>query len=453
MSESVLSQAPFLPPQPPKGAILDFSGVLSAGDRASLETQAHAQVGLKTKVVILPKDFTTTDLDALGKGLAQQWHVGGERMLMLVDLKDHKVRVYVGKELQSHGLTGTLLREDIIPNQFIPYMKQHDLAGAIQNTMAAAQQKVYETRSTTTAPSQTYSQVPSTGQPYASAPAAQDSFGGFWLGAIAIMAAIGIAMFAFSFKNRKKENVKLANEFKEKIGPLYEKADQIGSASEYLPTEQNPELAQRVALFFNKLTTLEKAVSEISTLEKRNQVWQVRDGYMKLMRSAEVLDGEADQLKKDVNALTGGVQTMPDLPKQPPIDATAYGERDKHKVTIPERFQQEMQYRRPEWTYQPAYYQPMGGGMSSLMMLGMMLNQWDMNRRFDMLSSQIQHGGGGGWNQQWDDQQQAQQSNFDPGWGDSSSGGGFSDAGGDWGGGGADFGGGGGDFGGGGGDW
>src|SRR5262249_39456526 len=147
------------------------------------------------------------------------------------------------------------------------------------------------------------------------APPAQESGGGFGLWTIiGVLAAIGVAIFAFAFKSRKQDNAKLAESFKQRVGPLYEKADQIGSASEYLPNKDQPELAQRVAQFFNKLTTLEKAVSEVASLEKGNQVWQVRDGYLKLIRLVSLLEPEAESLRTDVNAVTGGVQTVPELP-------------------------------------------------------------------------------------------------------------------------------------------
>ena len=185
---------------------------------------------------------------------------------------------------------------------------------------------------------------------------------------------------------RKKDNIKLADSFKDRVGPLYEKADQIGAASEYLQDKDHPELAQRVAQFFNKLTTLEKAVNEVAVMEKRNQVWQVRDGYLKLVRLVALLEPEADALKTDVNALTGGVETVPELPRNAPIESAAAQSDAQQKVTVPERFRDDMQYRRPDWTYQPAYSQPVDNRMSNLMMLGMMINQMEMNSRLNQMT-------------------------------------------------------------------
>src|SRR5207302_2053548 len=140
----------------------------------------------------------------------------------------------------------------------------------------------------------------------------------------------------------------------------------------------------------------EKAVSEVESMEKRNQVWQVRDAYLKLLRWVSILLPEADALKQDVNAVTGGVQTAPELSSRAEIEPAAAAEKEKQTITIPERFRDEMQYRRPDWSYQPAYYQPVNNSMSSLMMMGMMLSQWDTNRRLGDMDWQMHHNSGWG---------------------------------------------------------
>src|SRR5581483_7080065 len=102
--------------------------------------------------------FTTTDFDAVGRALAKQWKVGGERMLVMIDIKDHKVRIYPGHELEAHGLTPQILSTDIIPTYFVPFMKRGDLTDAIHYTLSAAQTKVAATTGANTGVA-----VPSTG--------------------------------------------------------------------------------------------------------------------------------------------------------------------------------------------------------------------------------------------------------------------------------------------------
>ncbi|HEY9789752.1 MAG TPA: TPM domain-containing protein [Candidatus Obscuribacterales bacterium] len=455
MGESPLNQAPFLPQHAPQDAVSDYSGVLTSMQVGRLDRQAYdlSKQGVKAKVVVLPKDFSTPDISAFGAALAQRWKVSGDRLLMIVDLKDRKVKMYPGHDLETHGLTGQLISTDIIPHHFVPYMKQHDLSSAIYSAMEASQNAVGKSLTHQAVPGQTQAsqQYPNNRQAY---PTPTSNNVGLWVG-LGLFIAVIVALYAWAFKSRKQDNHKLADSFKERAGRLYERADQIGSASEYLSTEKYPELAQRIAQFFNKLTTLEKAVGEVDSLEKRNKVWQVRDGYLKLIRLASLLEPEADGLKTDVYAVTGGVQTVPELPANSGQIEAPVEEKQRERIPIPARFQDQMQYRRPEWTYQPAYYQPApaDGGLTGLMMLGMMLNQFEMNRRFDEINwhrnNQASGGLFGGDNQQADQQQ-----NFDPGWGDTGGSAGFGDGGGDWGGGGgSDLGGGGGDFGGGGGDW
>jgi uncharacterized membrane protein YgcG len=448
MSGSALDQAPFLPASAPRRDIIDLSGTLSGGQQGTLEQQAHAFSNLNVKVVVLPKDFSTNDLDALGVALAKRWHVSADRMLVMIDIKDHKVRMYPGDKLQAQGLTNGVLSQDIIPHYFIPAMKQGNLEEAIRATLNASQARTAHVAVKTPQATREQQSISSNIPPYAGEQHAGVSLW-LWVG---VLAALGAAVFMAAANSRKKDNIKLAEAFKERVAPLYEKADQIGAASEYLKTEEHPEMAQRVAQFFNKLTTLEKAVSEVASMEKHNQVWQVRDGYLKLMRLVALLEPEADALKTDVNALTGGVETVPELPRNAQLEPMAARADDQQKVTIPDRFRDDMQYRRPEWTYQPAYSAPpVGSGMSSLMMLGMMINQMEMNRRMDQMNWNMHQGGMFGnfdqnQNQNWNNDQGSWNNDqggggFDAGWGDTGDSGSFGDAGGDWGGGG-DFGGG-----------
>lgn len=451
-----LAQATFLPAKPPKAGILDFSDTLSTGQVGALEAYTHAP-GFAAKVVVLPKNFSPADINEFGAALANQWRVSGDRMLMVVDVKSHKVRAYVGHDLEKSGLTRDVMNTDVIRDNFIPHMKTGDLSGAIQSSLTTAQQHA-TARTDVAAPStrrqQEYQSAPTYAPGYTHAPPPGIGIGGFAMWSLIILVVGGAGYYFISRASRKKDNARLSEEFKNRIGPLYERADQIGSSSEYLKTADHPDLAKRIAEFFNKLTTLEKAVSEVESLEKRNKVWEVRDGYLKIVRWVSILQPEADKLKEEVFALTGGVQTVPEISQRGEIEPPA-SQGERNTVTIPERFRDQMQYRRPEWSYQPAYYQPVDNG-SSLMMMSMMLNQWEMNRQLSDMNHNINHGGGywyqggGDWDQRRNSDNNSS-SDFGSSWGDSGGGGGFDSSGGDWGGGGDS--GGGGDFGSSGGDW
>ncbi|HEY9868063.1 MAG TPA: TPM domain-containing protein, partial [Candidatus Obscuribacterales bacterium] len=139
MSDDLRKQAPFLPAAPPRQAIIDLSGSLSQDQVAALEAQA-ARLTYKAKVVVLPKDFTAADPQQFARQLAERWDVeAGRRFLLVVDLKAHKVRGLSSAELNASGVTSSAISQDIIANNFIPYMRKGDLEGAISHSLAAVE--------------------------------------------------------------------------------------------------------------------------------------------------------------------------------------------------------------------------------------------------------------------------------------------------------------------------
>lgn len=449
----------FIPDQPPASSILDFSGTLSQGSISSLQSQA-GHLYYKTKVVILPQDFSPPDLQQFSLALAKKWHVSGDRFLLAVDLKGHKVRGISGESLKQQGVDSSYITNELFPQHFLPYIRHGDVYGAISSTLTAVNNTVVTSRTTAAAAQSAGSSVSRTGTAYApnSAPAGGADGEGF-VGLI-IISAIILAFFGLSFRFRQSQNKKLHATIEQESSSLYEKADQLGQASEYMNPSTNKELAQRVAAFFAKLTTLEKARAEIEHLEKRNKPWKAGKGLEQCLRLTRSLVAEMDPLLEQVNRVTGSVETFPAAPRE---DAKRLldGEESAPVLTV-----RETPYRQPVWVNDPVYAPAMPSLSSAMPLLGMVMlfNQMETNHRLNEMQHQLDHsgahGGGsdGGSNGGFMHHHQSDDSSWGSGggdWGGSSSDtGGAQTGGGDWGGGQSDFGSGG-DFGGGdgGADW
>lgn len=413
---NILSEASFIPQSAPKQAILDYSGTLNRDDLARLEAKAQV-LSYKAKVVVLPKDYSpSVGTQEFAHALAKQWNVAaGERLMLVVDLKAHKVRALASQKLDSEGLTGTYSSNVLIPQYFIPYMKQNDLYDAIDSTLTAVN-AFHMARQNTVAGTQ----VPSDRLTYAPGSHPPSLFdGSFLLGFAAVLVAAFVALFAGSYFSRTKVNQKLKSQLEKRVGPLYERADQIGQASEYLATDKNPELAQRVATFFNRLTMLEEARKEVDQLEKQKKIYKVGDGYNKTLRLIQLLEPEAENLRKELNSVTGGVENVPSID---PTAAQILGEDEGQSIKIPQHLQQGeqvSQFRRPSWSMQPQYYQaPTFGDTGGLMGMMLLLNQMETNSRLSQMTMMNQ--GGGGW---WPSNQTNDNYVSDGGgsWGDTSS--------------------------------
>jgi uncharacterized membrane protein YgcG len=366
----------------------------------------------------------------------------------VIDLKAHKVRALASERLDAEGLTGSYSSGVLIPQYFLPYMKQNDLFDAIDSTLGAVN-AFHVARQNSRQGTVAGTQVPADKYPYspnAHPPSLFD--GSFLLGFFALLIAAFAALFAGSYFSRSKVNKRLKAEFEKRVGPLYERADQIGQASEYLATDKNPELATRVATFFNRLTMLEEARKEVDTLEKKKQIYKVGDAYNKSLRLVQLLEPEAENLRKELNSVTGGVENVPSID---PTPEQILGEDPGQRIKIPQHLQQgeqvgQYQFRRPAWSMQPQYYQPpVFGDAGGLMGMMLLLNQMEMSNRLNQMTLMNQGGGGSWWpsNQtndnyisdgggSWGDSSSS--SSDDGGWfGDSGGGDSFSDGGGSWG--------------------
>lgn len=420
---SDLRDATFLPGSPPSDAIIDYSHTLTVSQIARLESNAAQLSPAKAKVVILPTHFKATDFPEFAHDLGVAWHVSGNRMLMVIDLQGHHVQLLAGSNLTASGLDANNINR-IIGSEFVPYMRSGDLYGAVSHTLTAVKAATKKGITTQGAPQNGY--APGDGNFFGTVP-------GILLGLAVIAAICGALYMAFS-EQRNKHNKVLAKQFDERAGKLFEKADQIGSGSEFLSTEEHPELAQRVATFFNRMTAFDQAVREVQTFERQKQTWKVNDGYQKLLRMLALMEPEAAKLKEDVDAVTGGVQTYKE-PTGPSLIEQAEQQDEGHTIKIPDKGEQSANFRRPAWTYEPAYYQPVDSGLTGMAMMMVMMNQmqmmnYGMHGGFGHMGGLNDYGTAGGDSGMWNSSGGSDFSSGGGGWGDS--GADFSQGGGSW---------------------
>lgn len=393
--------ATFIPLQPPHEAVLDYSNTLSQSAMSSLQSQATAmQSTIKAKVVVLPEYFHVDNMSQFSYDLGMQWKVSGTRLLTVVDLKDHRVRILSGDDLASAGLNHDYIENTVIPQGFVPYIKKGDLQGAISHSWTIAQNGLTRQSSGLTTATR---QPRDFNEPQTPPPSLLHLAMPF-----VIIGAVLVGLWMLSLKQQKERNKQLVEQFRQRVGPLYELADQIGGASEYLTPQKHGDLAQRVATFFNRLTTFEHAQKEAEQLAAKGAGGgQMRDAYLNLIRMIDLLMPEASQLKEDVGAVTGAVETFkadatPSLTQQ--ADEVAARERGRATedgggyIQIPDKVYQSQNWRRPSWSYEPAYYQPVDNGMGGLASMMLVLNQMQMmNMASHMSYGNYGNSGGGGW--------------------------------------------------------
>lgn len=464
MPDVTIANADFLPAKAPANAILDYAGALSPDQLSRLEGVSHS-LNYKAKVVVLPKDFSPTNFDQFARELATQWQVHGDRLLVVIDLTGKHMRALPGKTLVSKGVDQQLLNQKVFPQNFVPFIKENDVAGAIQNTLLAVNSQVLS--QSRTGQLVTGQRVPSTNPTGSRVPQSSGDNGWGFFGMLALVPLVIAVMSFMAFRKRNESNKQMKKELEAKSSVLYQIADQLGQASEFLPHEKQPELATEIAGFFSKLNAVEQAKRELDLMERQGKTGPVRDGLLKVHQVVDVLREDAKNLLPKVNAATGGVHSF-----SPQDDADAgsilkLSETDKQrdldegqKLRVAAARKQQAQsnspYRQPTWVQEPMYAPMMMGnplgGLNGLMTMGLLLNQMNMSHQLSNIAAHQQYGDHYRQDNNWDNSNQNQN--------DAGSWGGGGDDGGSWGGGGGDDWGGDGDFGGGidfggggGGDW
>lgn len=128
--------------------INDFAGVLSQSVQEEifdlgrgLDERSGAQA-----VVVTVDSLDGADLFTFSHSLAEAWGIGDEKedtgVLILVAVKDHKMRIEVGYGLEG-GLTD-MYTKDVIDDYMTPYFKKDDYSSGVLNGYKAVVSKIYE---------------------------------------------------------------------------------------------------------------------------------------------------------------------------------------------------------------------------------------------------------------------------------------------------------------------
>lgn len=446
----------FIPAKAPGHTVTDLSGSLSQGQLTQLD-QFGKSLTYKARVLILPRSYKAENdeaLHSLSNDVAQAWKVEGDRLLMVIDLSGHKIRVRAGSDVSHYGVSSDYVQRTLLPNYFYPYVRKNDVQGAITNSLTAVDTRLATFRKSEMAAGGATRTTQTTIQPVSPTLAGgQPNLQGFaWMGGGLV--ALAVAIY-FIINNAAKDKTRRLNKsLSERLGKLYTAANELGQASEYMPPRANKDLALKVSAFFEKLQTLDKAKDEIEKLTAAKRWGKANDGLLPALKLTDSLNTEAEDLLEKVSAITGGVDSL----KPDEIEKSGGSEGDKPKAIEAEKSHRikvnmDTPYSRPSWSYNQEYNQPLyintgpSGGIFDMLFL---LEQMDTNRRLDNLEYSNWSGGGhmmsgnnsifGGWggnnsssNSSYNN---SGSSYLDSGgdWGSSSSSSSFgSDSGGDWG--------------------
>jgi uncharacterized protein len=125
------------------GRVVDDAGLLSAADKAALETELAAFEAKTTDQIVVAtvRSLNGYPIDDYGIGLARKWGLGQKGkdngVLILVAPTERKVRIDVGRRLEPllpDGKVGTIIRSTILP-----VFRRGDFPGGIKAGVAAVQ--------------------------------------------------------------------------------------------------------------------------------------------------------------------------------------------------------------------------------------------------------------------------------------------------------------------------
>ncbi|MBU6452506.1 MAG: TPM domain-containing protein [Cyanobacteria bacterium REEB67] len=396
----------YIPAKAPAKTVTDLSGRLASSQLDQLNKMGSG-LSYKARVIIMPADYKAKDaeqLHSLAKDIARDWHVEGDRLLMVIDLSGRKIRTIAGRDLSQSGVNNDFIQRTILPDYFYPYVKKGDVGAAINNSLTAinARELAFKQSASGAAQSSQSAFDSRTGElkqgvvldksslfktyPYPESPPA-DFTVYFWFGGFIVLA---LALY-FAVNNAKKDkNNRLNQALTDRLGTLYKAADELGQASDYLPPQQNKELALKVSAFFEKLQTIDKAKEDIEKLTNDKQWGKANDGLLPALQLSDNLNAEAKILLEQVNALTGGVALNGSEEEKKIAAQVVKADLDNHKITVNIRPEaQPIAYARPSWTYAQEYTPNLsiGGGGGGIFDTLLMLNQIETNNRLDRLDA------------------------------------------------------------------
>ena len=119
------------------GRVTDEAGLLSAADKADIESQLASleQTSTDQLAVVTVKSLQGYSIEDYGIGLARKWGIGQKGkdngILLIVAPNDRKVRIEVGRRLEPM-MTDTMSTL-IIENAILPKFRRGDFAGGIKD--------------------------------------------------------------------------------------------------------------------------------------------------------------------------------------------------------------------------------------------------------------------------------------------------------------------------------
>jgi uncharacterized protein len=119
------------------GRVTDQAGLLSASDKADIESELAAieQTSTDQIAIVTVNSLDGYSIEDYGIGLARQWGIGQKGkdngILLIVAPNDHKVRIEVGRRLEPF-MTDTMSAL-IIHNAILPKFRRGDYAGGIKD--------------------------------------------------------------------------------------------------------------------------------------------------------------------------------------------------------------------------------------------------------------------------------------------------------------------------------
>ena len=127
-------------PNPPR-LVNDYANTLTADQLSALETKlVHYYDSTSTEIaIIIQRTIGNNDPGDYATELGRRWGVGGKQfnngVVILLVIDDRKTFIATGYGLEKSVPDYTA--KQIIDNELIPHMKQHDPYGALDNTVDA----------------------------------------------------------------------------------------------------------------------------------------------------------------------------------------------------------------------------------------------------------------------------------------------------------------------------
>lgn len=287
-----------IPTEPPVQGIADLSNTLTEPQITAIQNQIAA-LRYNPKVLILPKDESPGDLGAFSHNLQTTWGITGDRLLLVVDLKSHKVRAITGNTLTDNGVSSDFLSREMINHYFVPYLKRNDLSGGISSALDCVNSKFVQAT--------TPVQVPIVVNQPAAAPATIDMNPALG-GGVFVAAVLSIATGAVVVFLTRSRNDDLLKELSRLENTLNTKYISLEDSKDYNP-DHTPGLTAGGAFVIDcntlfddiqslrKQNMFSKAISLRSAIDRAKMLIQTADDLLSQQAKA-VMDARVKEVLK-----------------------------------------------------------------------------------------------------------------------------------------------------------